>query len=767
MTNRKVIVCQRCHRRKVKCNKEFPCNHCTKNNEDCIYDREVLLGHLKFLQSKVETLEHKLNVDFNTIDPSNSNSNNSSSNPQSESPDTSPDDVLNFNIDIGYGDTSDNVNFEDLNLKSFFYLDVDGDDEIINFFENYNPFCTNSKDFTRNFYGPLNVISIYKVDPILNALHEAFPQELKLNKPYNVPDDIQGEKSRLNKQNNNQGVLFFQENIGLNLQLINKAQLTLPRRGLLWSILDFYFKGFHVFSPLVDRSSFIANLERILGPDKVSDTYFTHLNIEDKIDFAYIGILLIFLRLTYITLVFGNTSGTKMGSPFLRRQFPLTECLINEPIGLESINVAQECLNQFNLLGPINLTIFQLTIYLRTYQMIGPEFGDGLNDHESQMLTTILVRMALSLGLHLDPPKTASSDQICILRRLWSQTLYIDKNSSMVSGDPFNVQVNTTINFPEISFDPNDPSKIVYPNNNLSEIDRVFISQLGGRHRGNSAAMRRFNDSFLAINDGLSVKTAIEIVRNLVVARKDDYIFFGVSMQQNTELSRFYYKVTQIKFWYVYNNTMLSALIHIYNFYLNKALYDKANKYLRYIFMLIFKNILPFVDAHISGTQTTYGGDFNVHLTPSLLNITHKVILILLSLKLKSTLAESIPGITLPTLCNFQKQLDHSLDIFIPCVKLLSSKYYYAWKIMKLVHSYDAVISKINVHEFYKNSFDKVNLNDYIVSSLTDIITSSFNNIELTKLFGLLESNGTVDNSDTLWNLVMTLRNEINGTFTS
>ena len=183
--------------------------------------------------------------------------------------------------------------------------------------------------------------------------------------------------------------------------------------------------------------------------------------------------------------------------------------------------------------------------------------------------------------------------------------------------------------------------------------------------------------------------------------------------------------------------------------------------------MLIFKNILPFVDAHISGTQTTYGGDFNVHLTPSLLNITHKVILILLSIKLKASLAESIPGITIPTLCTFQKQLDHSLDIFIPCVKLLSCKYYYAWKIMKSVHSYDAVLSKINVHEFYKNSFDKINLNDFIVSSLSDIITSSFNNIELTKLFGILESNGTVDNSDTLWNLVMTLRNEINGTFTS
>ena len=60
------LSCQSCRRRKIKCNKVFPCNNCTVAGEECVFptgrkrprnSRNALLDRLRTLESTVQVLQ--------------------------------------------------------------------------------------------------------------------------------------------------------------------------------------------------------------------------------------------------------------------------------------------------------------------------------------------------------------------------------------------------------------------------------------------------------------------------------------------------------------------------------------------------------------------------------------------------------------------------------------------------------------------------------------------------------------------------------------
>ena len=100
-----------------------------------------------------------------------------------------------------------------------------------------------------------------------------------------------------------------------------------------------------------------------------------------KIGFCILGILLLVLRLSYVSLfsydlsINENYFTTDDPSPKAQQ----TKYLLNNPINIDVVSVAQECFNQFNIMRNCNMTLMQLALLTRIYHQVAPEDGDGID----------------------------------------------------------------------------------------------------------------------------------------------------------------------------------------------------------------------------------------------------------------------------------------------------------------------------------------------------------------------------------------------------
>lgn len=794
MLKNNVVVCRFCRKRKIKCNREFPCNKCIKYDQECVYGNgngngtkeNCMMERLQWLQQKVDDLEKKVNAEsgersndhsvieafndeaFNDNDGSNEpfNDNDGSNEPFNDNrdeylysiPELSglPDfDISDINFDV------DSVAFLDQggnNPTNFYYGLADKDDEIINFFTNYQPY--RKMDDGLQFVGPMNVCSLEQVDPFLLEVLKHYREELNINHTKHVPcHNIQKEKNRLKKVNQSKGLMVFEDNVHDELELIHKIALILPKKRILWSLVDTFFNGFYLLTPLIDQIDFTENITRILGDDKDSNEKYCQLNYRDKLDFAILGLLLIVLRFSYVSLVFDKLPFFKHDNTW--KSDPLMAQFLNNAVGSDSINIAQICLNQFDLFGPTNITIFQLTLFLKQYQMLGPEFGCGLNGFNGQMLMTILSSMAHSLGLHKDPePLMVSERHKFLIKKLWFYVQVLDKNTSFSSGAP--LKIDDFVKVPKLETDPNDKYKFINGNNRNMSIERVLLLLTMIHGDCYKEPIKMFSDYILNLNDGITILGAIEIPRRFILRRHDDDHFVK-SYKEQTPTGIFYYKLARIKFWFVYNSMMITILTHVYNFHVKRQNYDKANNYLTKIFMLIFKNVLPFVQEYINGSKSSHRGLFTLAITPVFLNLNHRIIIVLLSVKIRCKIAQAF-DLELNSLNHFHKLLDEVLDIFVFYIKSLSSRYYYAWEILKMINAYYNVMTKINYKDMFNYGLCLINFDNQILNQLSEIMNISFSNIELANLFSMIqpdEEPGDNEEKDTMWWLVIFLRNDM------
>lgn len=181
------------------------------------------------------------------------------------------------------------------------------------------------------------------------------------------------------------------------------------------------------------------DLQKLIGYEDYTETR-VDVKVEKKLDFAYLGILLIILRLSYISLfsydLAVNEVNFETEDPSPRAQE--TKYLLNNVINIDVINVAQECLDQFNLMRNCNLTLMQLALLTRLYHQFAPEDGDGIDGGDSQIFNGMLVQMAYSLGLHREPdlyPEAFKDEKINNLcRKIWYMVVIQDLNGAMSNG---------------------------------------------------------------------------------------------------------------------------------------------------------------------------------------------------------------------------------------------------------------------------------------------------------------------------------------------
>lgn len=77
---------------------------------------------------------------------------------------------------------------------------------------------------------------------------------------------------------------------------------SLPPRSDLWSHVSRFFKYIYPFYLIIDEKVFRKSIETIIGSDGHETEKVTRLSITTKEDYSNIGLLLIILRLSYLTL---------------------------------------------------------------------------------------------------------------------------------------------------------------------------------------------------------------------------------------------------------------------------------------------------------------------------------------------------------------------------------------------------------------------------------------------------------------------------------
>lgn len=773
-------VCDFCKRRKVKCDRGSPCSSCVKyNNRNCHYEEititipkpdaagESELQNIPVtddpIKAEIILLKQKLrNLEESVV-------------PNEEA--LAKDGSHFFDMDKGLPSPNFAIgkSLESLYANNPYHSDSDE----INFSEGYTPIYDRGVA-GRKYYGPLSFYSLVKVDPALTKLHDT----IKRNKTsiFKIPQqednakeelfrakltDMEGEnltrpydasvgnklvhlKTNMPEKQMNcigLGLSFYQGEINQELELLKKIELILPNKRVIWKLFRRYFNCIYQHLPIFDEVVFQEQIEVLIGYESDREERVLNLKIQRKLDFLILGQLLVVLRFAYLSL-FSNIIAVNVANYVTDDPNPLAQeikFLLNNPVNIETINLAHECLNQFNLFGSINLSMLQLAMAIKYYHQYAPEDGDGAESGEAQAFSSLLVSMSHSLGLHRDPdnfPEVFTDQRLNNLcRKLWYTLIIGDSESSLFSGQPMSIIYDR--------FDTKPPQFRAGSANvrDLRIEERVCTC---------------FEDSE-AIFDFLGlIINMISKIRGVLkvsdVVNKLNELETGLLVSSNQiwhhlnykELSseEIFFKIIKMKVYFKLNNYVMAICFHLFNFYEKKRKPAHAFYYLKKVLALSVSELLPFYYQLLNQSDIMLKGGTDLFITPGFELAIHKSLVMLFSIyiRIKSSLVSIETNYDVnhfqvheSSICNRYKMLTYfgdlvrkCIDYFIKAISNLSHRYFYAWKVSKIQHM---IIRIMEEEKFFSKGFLHVETNGFkfsneMIIDLTDLLKKSLKKVK-------------------------------------
>ncbi|KAK6461753.1 fungal transcriptional regulatory protein [Scheffersomyces coipomensis] len=400
MSLRQVTVCENCRTRKVKCDRLMPCAGCKRSKKQCTY------------RSTKRPLEVDINNNADSIKiPRLSNS-----------------------ISVISSSRSNEIdNMGHINIyKDFYHVYV-------------------KSSTVRSCFGPFSWVSFMKSDSALKHVWD-YIDLLGVNNLFKAmegvdPNTIQYPNSKQHQYLTG-AILGATDRAGENssnlLSLETQQELSesyilsiFPTRKVVWALIRRFFKIVYPYMPIIDERDFKSQISNILDEESLENIPFSSIQIKDKIDLANFGILLVILRISYISYL-----STELGlndptliiskdSKSLDRKF-----ILENPISLEFVSLSQKCLERFDMFERSSIIVFQLALLLRTYRHLAPEQGDTPDGAYAQIFTSTLVSMANNLGLNREPSESESSEQDNLFRKLIFHLKELDSFESVSYGTP-------------------------------------------------------------------------------------------------------------------------------------------------------------------------------------------------------------------------------------------------------------------------------------------------------------------------------------------
>ncbi|ODV65957.1 hypothetical protein HYPBUDRAFT_127097 [Hyphopichia burtonii NRRL Y-1933] len=764
--NRPSLVCLACKKRKIRCDKKRPCSSCVRSNtvKHCIYDSNWLAktevgndshanphvddgvtiskSELELLKERLKQIEASIGVPA-TDAPERKNSSNSPIHNPKEintsmyqdfigvNPYSNPEETINFFEDY----TSIHVKepLRRINFGPFAWSSLMKRDYGLRLLWDYIIKQKEEKSFNKGYSGALvflnnsDEISQETANAIVkggnsDGLPEAVFEKRALQTdgydemvPYNNILKARAERNvqklKLNANGLPLGLTFYDGQIDRELQLIDKIQVILPKKKVIWKLIKRYFAWLYQFMPFLDEFSFYKDVANIIGPESYEDEKVDKLTVEKKLDLATIGLLLIICRLSYLSL-FCNKNSVNEENLNSTAQSPKAQelkYLLSNPININTIDVAQLCLDQFQLLRKTNFTVLQLAFYMRLYHTYAPEDGDGADGGDSQVLGAMLIQMAFSLGLNREPdkfPDVCNDPKLNHLgRKIWYFLVTSDVYLSYTFGNPMSIDkmhYDTKVPFHEPGNETiRDP-----------ELDK-YITDAYFSGKDIMYKLKPVLTLVLNVEGKIKMKELTELVSDVevYVGKTFGTLKDCLSPLKTEEKQYIFTRNYLTKFYLSINSFFISLFFHFYLYYESKDV-SLSFFYLKKALLISTADIMPYYSDLLGNSEVIC----DMIINPMLEQVIHKsnqtnlasivkINFMIFDMKRQTSHDERLNNDKnyknyFKSLCRFSSCLTRCAEVSISAISKISNRYYYAWRITK---GHTFLLKTITSTKFYQD----------------------------------------------------------------
>lgn len=508
-------------------------------------------------------------------------------------------------------------------------------------------------------------------------------------------------KVKMNQKTLALGLTFFEGEVDQKMHLIEKIRIMLPTKMSVWVLVNRFFVSMYPFLPFIDENWFRAEIKRLLGPEAYTEDKYLTIRVEKRLDFAVLGLLLIVLRLSYLSS-FSNNKAENERVLACRSDLPLAETkyILTHPIDMDVIDLAEVCLDQFDLFRRTNLVVLQCAVFMRVYHMFAPEEGDGSDGGDAQVYNSLCIQMAVSMGLNREPDLLEGYDcddkQKNLGRKIWHFLKMKDMNQSFQYGFPLLIDDNY--------YDTCVP--YYHPGNtNLvdSNMEKAICEMLAGSH-DILQDVRHILKLSLGIKQKVKMSEITQLVSDLEIKLKTRLgtlsDFFNGSMEPGPYP---FQKVMACKAYMNYKSFLLTLFFHFFLNYERLGRTELAFFYLRKVWAISCGEFLPKILQLITDNRVNFDPKStapDLVLSPSIEFLIHKTnqmnfsILIRVTYTIynmkkdrelhnKNLLSSFEYKLRYGRLCKLAKILEKFCRYATSCLSRLSSRYYYAWRVLK------------------------------------------------------------------------------------
>lgn len=624
--------------------------------------------------------------------------------------------------------------------------------EEFSFHNRYVPFFNHCVGSPRH-YGPLNWIALIKIDNAVKSMlayqhrnvqmkrqflkdqenideqgdtqpsDKLFKDKIYQSDAFNdfsfresvrsTPKERLAIRQKMNERARAVGLTYYEGGIDSSLKLLDKIELILPTKKVIWLLLDRFFDRVVLFFPFVDEFDFLDHMERILGPRNYKHERIEKLNVEKKTDFPQLGMLLIFLRLAYLTL-FSNLESeneAKYNSTSSNPELQTEKFLMHNPIDIDILEVAESCLQQFSYLRYCTVPILQLALYIKLYYLYSPENGEVPEDSHSQSFTALLIHMAISLGLHREPDyfqqpiRDDRTNNLC--RKIWTFLVIFDLNGAIANGTP--ICITKGLFDTKMPYHKPGNENLRNLESELSVIESFSRMELG----------------YEAVHNTVQAITSVKPMpmsrlSNILNDMEVDFVkdLTSVTMQLNLECSLAERRANALrtKIYFQANFFFLGVNFHLFNYYESNNNFDLAYFYLKKVVVVAIYNMMPFYEDYVEKSSFYFEGTTDLAITPSFQSLVHKCLIVILAIMARARFSvlffEGLPthNSSLMTDPDYKIRYDLILQTYnlsFKCLKVisdtltkLSSRYYYSWRCVK---AQNALRQTFNGTDYYLN----------------------------------------------------------------
>lgn len=571
-----------------------------------------------------------------------------------------------------------------------------------------------------------------------HAWHD-FSKKLQNHKPTNGENLI---KPKINDDHDIIGHRYGDQTLRHLKALQIEIGETLPNKKVVWGLISKFFSRYFPVAPILDEEDFIDAVTKIIGPESNNEE-FSVINITRKTDFAVLGSLLLLLRLSYLSLASIYAENSEK-LDIQERSNPCLKYLLANPISLNTVFLAKDCLNLFDLFTTGSLPVLQLAVFTRCYIMFAPEEGDGDRGNEINTLNGLLTNMAFSFGLNRDPDSVFGNPMPARIknlnRRIWWTINHSNIIQAILTGARFYVtSKDYTTKFPIISSESSN-TKDSRMEKTMADVvnKKMVIHEL----------VDELLQEVLNFKDGARIQGVAHnlslLEKNVVKQYGHMYEIIGNSLVFTSDIE----KVSSTRYFLRVDVLTISIVFKFMNFYERKQKFRLMVYYIKKLIIVICYDLIPFCYKILNEGKEIFEQISDLTIIPELIKAMQKASLVLTSFYVRcikeqyhrssgrnhsEKMLNDLEYIKSFDLLNsISNCFQFILETLRKCLKDLSPRYFYAWRVSRIFDILLKIASDPSVYKKMRKKSEEWLRNDYLLE-IDDLLRTAIQRLNNAK----------------------------------